>query len=433
MDGFILKGNICYCKNMNKIETVSQGYIICIDGKSAGVFESIPYEYKHLPLYNYGNRIIIPGLIDLHIHAPQYSFRGIGMDMELLDWLQYHAYPEEEKYQDIKYSEKAYKIFTNDLIKSATTRACIFSTIHTQSSILLMDVLEKSGLITYVGKVSMDRNVPKVLCENNTIQAEKNLDLWINKTYNSFKNTKPILTPRFIPCCTNRLLDKISCISEKFSIPIQSHLSENLSEIQLVSELCPESEFYGDAYDKHGLFGITANNKSKIKTIMAHCVHSSDKEIERMTKNGVFAAHCPASNTNLCSGIAPIRKMIEKGVKIGLGSDIAGGHSESIFHAMVNAVQVSKLYSCVINKSKKPLTFSEVFYMATKGGGEFFGKVGSFEKDFEFDAVILDDSYSLYQSDMSIINRLERFAYLSLDIIGVFAKYVKGKKVYSKK
>lgn len=425
---FILKGNICYSENANKIKTIKNGYVICNEGICMGAFETIPDEYKSFSVYDYGDRLIIPGLVDLHIHAPQYSFRGLGMDMELLDWLDNYAFPEEAKYSDINYAKKAYKVFAESLLKSATTRACIFSDVNVESTIVLMNLLEETGLITYVGKVSMDRNAPENLCET-TDNAVAQIITWLENVSN-LKNTKPVVTPRFIPCCSDRLLEKLSEIREKYSTPIQSHLSENIREINYVSELCPDSKFYGDAYNMYNLFGINNKTSKHFKTIMAHCVYSCDMEIKLMAENKVFVAHCPGSNMNLSSGIAPVRKFLENGVKVGLGSDVAGGHSESIFRAMTDAVQVSKLYKCIIDKTQKPLSFPESFYMATKGGGAFFGNVGSFEKNYEFDALVLDDRSSIKDMNISLENRLERFAYLSLDIIGVCAKYVKGKKIF---
>ena len=121
-----------------------------------------------------GNALILPGLVDLHLHAPQYAFTGLGMDMELLEWLDTRTFPEEGKYGDMAYAEKAYGIFTEDLKNSATTRACIFATRHVPATILLMDMLEGSGLKTMVGKVNMDRNAPDYLCEES---AEK-IQLW---------------------------------------------------------------------------------------------------------------------------------------------------------------------------------------------------------------------------------------------------------------
>jgi guanine deaminase len=163
---------------------------------------------------------------------------------------------------------------------------------------------------------------------------------------------------------------------------------------------------------------------------MAHCVWSTDEEVELMRKNGVYVAHCPASNMNLTSGIAPIRKYLDLGLNIGLGSDIAGGHSESMFRAITDAIQVSKMYFRMVDEKYKPLVFSEAFYLATKGGGSFFGKVGSLEKGYEFDAVILDDSVLPHPQPLSIAERMERAVYLSLDEKGITAKFVAGRRIF---
>ncbi|WP_338129197.1 amidohydrolase family protein [Anaerococcus hydrogenalis] len=143
---------------------------------------------------------------------------------------------------------------------------------------------------------------------------------------------------------------------------MQSHLSENLGEIQWVKELIPESKFYGDAYDMFDLFGKTN------KTVMAHCVYSNEDEQKLIKDNGVFIAHCPDSNTNLTSGIAPAGKYLREGQKIGLGSDVAGGSHASIFKAMADAIKVSKLRYRLLDDSIKALSLEEAFYMATLGG-----------------------------------------------------------------
>jgi guanine deaminase len=132
---------------------------------------------------------------------------------------------------------------------------------------------------------------------------------------------------------------------------------------------------------------------------------------------------------NLTSGIAPIRKYIDKGLNVGLGSDIAGGHSDSIFRAITDAIQVSKMYFRMVNDSYKPLKFSEAFYLATKGGGSFFGKVGSFEAGYEFDAVVMDDSVLVHPQDLNLAERVERAVYLGLDEKNIISKYVAGNKI----
>ena len=218
-------------------------------------------------------------------------------------------------------------------------------------------------------------------------------------------------------------MEQLGKIQKAYNLPVQSHLSENHGEIELVKELCPDSKFYGDAYDKYDLFG------KKAKTVMAHCVWSTDDEVERIKENAVFVAHCPASNMNLSSGIAPIRKYLDKGIKVGLGSDVAGGQTESIFRAITDCIQMSKMYWRHVEQDAKPITFEEAFYMATKGGGEFFGKVGSFEEGYEFDAVVLDDSSIVSPNELTIRGRIERAIYLSLDLVGITEKYVSGRKV----
>ena len=163
---------------------------------------------------------------------------------------------------------------------------------------------------------------------------------------------------------------------------------------------------------------------------MAHCVWSTDEEVKRMRDNGVFIAHCPASNMNLSSGIAPVRKYLDMDMRIGLGSDVAGGQTESMFRAITDAIQVSKMYRRYIDENAKPVTFEEAFYMATKGGGEFFGETGSFDKGYEFDAVVLDDSILPHPLDLNVRQRIERAVYLSLDICGgMKEKYVCGEKI----
>ena len=360
--------------------------------------------------------------MDLHIHAPQYSYRGLGMDMELLEWLEVNTFPEEAKFEETDYAEKSYRIFTENLKNSATTRACIFATVHRPATLLLMDLLEKSGLDTYVGKVNMDRNCPDYICEETQESADETLEWIKDVNHRKYKNTKPILTPRFTPSCTDELMEELKKLQMRYALPVQSHLSENPGEIEWVKELCPWSEFYGDVYDRFGLFGADC------PTIMAHCVYSGDEEIARMKENGVFVAHCPESNMNVSSGIAPVRKFLEEGLHVGIGSDVAGGSTENLFRAMAHAVQSSKLRWRLQDNSLEALTAEEVFYMATKGGGEFFGKVGSFEPGYEFDAVVLDDSRLKHPQPLDIRSRLERMIYLA-DEREIRAKYVKGKEI----
>ena len=210
--------------------------------------------FSGIPVRDTGNSLIIPGLVDLHLHAPQYAFRGMHMDLELLDWLNTVTFPEEARYQDPSYAKKAYSIFAEDMRKSATTRASVFGTLHRESTELLMDLMEQTGLITYIGKVNMDRNSPDELREKDAGTSPEDTVQWLRDIAGKYKNTKPILTPRFIPSCTDELMKLLADIQRTYCLPVQSHLSENQGEIAWVKELCPDSAFYGDAYDHFGLF-----------------------------------------------------------------------------------------------------------------------------------------------------------------------------------
>lgn len=421
-ENHVLKGNICYSGETGTLKTVEQGWLVCRDGKCAGVFQELKDEYREYPLLDCGDMLITPGLVDLHIHAPQYAFRGLGLDLELLDWLNTNTFPEEARYADMEYARKSYAIFAKAMKRSATTRACIFGTIHPAATALLMKLMEETGLKTMIGKVNMDRNSPRYLCEEDAEKSAGDTVNWILSS-EGYENVRPILTPRFIPSCTDELMKRLKKIQTEYQLPVQSHLSENQGEIAWVQELCPESEFYGDAYDRFGLFG------GETPTVMAHCVSSSEREIELMKKRGVYVAHCPESNANLSSGIAPVCMYLEKGLHVGLGSDVAGGTGESIFRAMAHAIQVSKLRWRLIDQAFMPLTAEEAFYLGTLGGGSFFGKVGSFLEGYEFDALVLDDASIPHPQELTVRERLKRFIYLS-DDRHIAGKFVAGRRIF---
>ncbi len=423
MKSFILKGDICWNSSPDKLNTEKNSFLICVEGLSKGVFKSIPAEFSDLPVIDYTGMLIMPGMVDLHIHAPQYAFRGVGMDLELLDWLKTYAFKEEAKYSEIGYAEKAYEAFVENLKHSATTRASIFATIHREATLILMEKLEETGLITYVGKVNMDNDAPDYIREETAELSIRETLRWSIEAADRFKNTLPILTPRFLPSCSRELLIELSKLRKEYNLPVQSHLSENPEEIKLVLKLFPEAEFYAEGYEEFGLLGGGAN------AIMAHCIYCTDKEVELIKARGVYVAHCPASNMNLSSGIAPIRKYLEKGLKVGLGSDVAGGESESIFRAIADAVQVSKLYWRLVDPACRPLSFEEAFYLATCGGGGFFGKVGSFEEGYELDAIVIDDRKLDEGNSFSIKDRLQRAVYLEADKTSIVGKFVRGRRI----
>lgn len=420
---FVWKGHIIDSLDRHSLRVRENGYLVCQEGRCAGVFDVLPEQYRNLPLEDFGDRLIIPGMTDLHIHAPQFAFRGLGMDMELLDWLNTHTFPEEAKYRDLDYARRAYGQFTAHLRRSETTRACIFATVHVPATELLMEQLEASGLVTYVGKVNMNRNGPLYLIEPSTFQAVRETRQWLEETVARFDRTKPILTPRFIPSCTDDLLYRLADLRAEFGVPVQSHLSENLGEIAWVRELVPTAKHYGDAYRKFGLLG------GDYPCIMAHCVHCDEAELELLRENGVFIAHSPESNMNIASGVAPVNRFLDLEIPTGLATDVAGGSHESMFRAMTHAIQASKLRWRLLDQSVAPLTFDTAFYLATRGGGAFFGQVGAFDPGYELDALVLDDGNLDHPQPLTARERLERLAYLG-DERNIHGKAVAGTRLF---
>ena len=160
---------------------------------------------------------------------------------------------------------------------------------------------------------------------------------------------------------------------------------------------------------------------------MAHCIYSPKEENELIKKNEVYIAHCPTSNSNVSTGICPAAMYLRNGYNIGLGSDVAGGHTLDMFEVMRHAIQMSKVRFRYVDPEKKPLILSEILYMATNKGGSFFGKVGIFEKDYEFDAIVLDESEFDNGRDFNVSERLERFIYNKKGKI--ISKFIKGNKI----
>ena len=423
MKDFIIKGCFLDSESPEKLRIVEAGYLPVVGGVCRGIFPVIPEQFQPLPVTDCGDKLILPGMSDLHVHAPQFAFRGLGMDMELLDWLNSYTFPEEAKYSDPAYAEQAYAGFVDSLVHSTTTRAAIFATVHPAATLGLMAQLEQSGLRSYVGKVNMDRNCPDTVREPDAETAVRETERWICDAGSRFHHTKPILTPRFIPTCSDALMAGLKDLQRKYSLPVQSHLSENFGEIAWVRELSPASGCYGEAYQRFGLFG------GDHPCIMAHCVHSTDRELELIRQNGVFIAHSPESNMNLASGVAPVSRYLEFGLNVGLATDVAGGSSLSLLRAMMHAIQASKLRWRLLDDSIRPLSLEQAFYLATVGGGAFFGKVGRFAEGYDFDAVVLDDSSLFHPQPLDPRSRLERAVYLA-DDRHIAAKYVAGKKIF---
>ena len=406
----IYRANILHTPTPDRLEIIPRGYVVVgSDGLVEGVYTELPENLDwRRQVMDFGDKLLIPAFNDLHVHAPQYRNMGLALDLELLPWLNTYTFPEETKYADPEYARRLYRRFVHALWMQGTMRSAVFATIHPEATRILADLFIQAGMGAYVGLVGMNRNSPETL-QNTTAEVmegmrmlKKHLD-----EHNPSGLVRPIITPRFVPSCSDKMLTALGEYATETGLPVQSHLSENRSEIDWVKELEPESTCYGDAYNRYGLFGQTP-------TLMAHCCYTDGEEMELMKKNGVYVVHCPMSNSNLSSGMAPIRKFLNAGINVALGTDVSAGHHMSMLRVMQYAIQVSKLNYAQTKGEMPFLSLSEVFYLATKGGGSFFGKVGSFEPGYEFDALLVDDTYLNYDH-YTLPQRLERYIYLGDD------------------
>lgn len=415
---YLVHGDLCFSTAPRHIETMEASYLHVKDGKCISCYKELPEALSSLEIKDYSGNLIIPGMVDLHLHAPQYAYRGTKMDLPLLDWLNSNTFPEEAKYEDMNYAKAAYKNFVEDLKESPTTRAVIFATLHKEATLCLMDLLEKSGLETMVGKVNMDRNSPDYLTEHSAEEALENTRNWLQAIPKEYRHCHPILTPRFTPTCSDALMEGLGKIKEEKGIPLQSHLSENKAEIAWVKELCPGTKNYGESYDRYGLLQ---------HSVMAHCVHTREDELELLKERECYICHCPQSNTNLQSGVAPVKHFLEKGAKLGLGTDVAGGANLSMFRAITDAIHVSKLRSCLLLEDAA-ITVEEAFFMASLSGGGFFGKVGSFLTGYEADFLVYERKRESIREE-SLLERLEMLLYTEKELFRMKAKFVSGRQI----
>ncbi|XP_030367334.1 guanine deaminase isoform X3 [Strigops habroptila] len=301
------------------------------------------------------HEFFMPGMVDTHIHAPQYSFAGTRVDLPLLQWLTTYTFPTEAKYKDSDFAEEVYTRVVRRTLKNGTTTACYFATIYTDTSLLLAEIIDKFGQRAFVGKVCMDMN--------------DNVPQYKETTEDSVQEAE-----RFV----KELLEK--------------------------------------------------------KTVMAHACYLSEEELKLFSLRGAAISHCPNSNFSLRSGVLNVQKVLKHNVKLGLGTDVAGGYSASMLDAIRKTMMASN--SLQINKENETgVTLEEAFQLATLGGSQALGLddvIGNFEVGKEFDALLIntkasDSPFDLFSAD-NFEDTLQKFLYLG-DDRNISEVYVAGKQV----
>ncbi|MBO5772435.1 MAG: amidohydrolase family protein [Clostridia bacterium] len=413
----ILRGNIVYAKSDKELQEINAGYVVIRDGVIDGVYSQLPTQYQDVVVEDFQNDVIIPAFSDLHVHAPQYPQRGLAMDKILAEWLDQYTFPLEEKYANLDFATQVYDSFCDDLIANGTFHVAIYGTIHTEATSHLIERLEKKGLYAYVGKVNMDQNCPdglKETVEDSLLETERFL-----QKYASNVTAKPILTPRFAPTCTQKLLCGLGKLAQKYQVGVQTHLVESLWEAQEAKRLFPDVECDTEIYEKAGLLGYGP-------FIGGHFIFPSNKDVEILKKYNGIAVHCPDATVNVIAGIMPFATLASQGVKIGLGSDIAAGHNLGIYTQVAKTVQLSKIKS-FYEEGHSPVSFAQAFYHATKVGGALFGKVGSIEQGYEANLLVVKNTSDHYQK-LSPIQSVERFCHVGQPN-QIVARFLRGEKI----
>ncbi len=398
----VYRGQIVHAPVMGSLSCLENGYMVLKNGCIEGVFPSLPEQYANLEVEDFGDKLIIPSFADMHLHAPQYAMLGMGMDLQLLEWLNTYTFPTEAQFKDPVYAREVYAKLADELISLGTTRVCMFATIHRESTLILMEELARAGITGHVGKVNMDRNSPDYLRETEDESISETLR-FIEECTGRFENLRPILTPRFTPSCTDELMQGLGDIARTRGLRVQSHLSENTDEIAWVKALRPDCAQYWESYETCGLFNTN--------TVMAHCVYSDERERTAMRERGVWVAHCPDSNINIASGVAPVRLMLSEGLHVTLGSDIAGGAQLCMMDVATSAIRSSKRRWLDTTKEEAFLTVAEAFYLATSAGAEYFGAGPGFHNGDALHALVVDDSELLNNRPLTLEQRLERMMY----------------------
>lgn len=339
--------------------------------------------------------LILPGFVDLHIHAPQYPQLGKALDVRLEDWLQVHTFPLEAKYADTAFARRAYGTLVADLIANGTTTAVYFATVHQEATRLLVDICLARGQRAFVGKVAMDNpaECPDYYRDASAEAGIAGTRALIDYVRSHPKNrglVEPIVTPRFVPSCTDAMLEGLGALAKECGCAVTTHCSESDWEHGYVLNRYGISDT--EALDGFGL--LTR------RTVLAHSNLLSPADMERIAGRGSGVAHCPLSNVYFSNAVFPLRAALAKGLRVGLGTDISGGPSASMFDSCRMAIAASRMLEDGVNPSlpadgrgrpDSRIDFRTALHLATAGGADVLDlPAGRFAPGCHFDAMLID-------------------------------------------
>jgi guanine deaminase len=384
------RGSIFHCladpgphADESAVERLDDGLLIVEDGRVVNVGEAVellPTLAAGAAVVDYSGKLIVPGLIDCHVHYSQVDIIA-SYGEQLLDWLNRYAYPAEMRFEDEAYAKSVADFFLDELLRNGTTTAVVFATVFPQSVDAIFAAAEERNMRLVAGKVLMDEHCPEGLRDDPQSAYDDSralIEKWHGKGRLGYA-----ITPRFALTSSAAQLEAAGRLAAEYPDTwVHTHLAENQEEVDEIARQFPDRHSYLDVYDHFGLL--------RDRSVFAHCLHLDGADRALMAEKGGAGAFCPTSNLFLGSGLFDLQAMVDAGVKIGLATDVGGGTSLSMLRTMSAGYKVLHLQG-------QSLPASRALYLATLGAAEALrldNAIGNFEAGKEADFIVLDAAAS---------------------------------------
>ncbi|MDN0084288.1 guanine deaminase [Crenobacter sp. SG2305] len=400
---------------------VMDGGKITAVGKASDLIAALP---AGVEVTEYKNSIIVPGFIDSHVHYPQTQIIG-AYGEQLLDWLNNYTFIAEQQFAQKEHATEVAEVFLREQLKNGVTSATVYCTVYPQSVDAFFEVASRYNMRVQAGKICMDRFAPEALLD--TPQRAYDESAALAKKWHGNGRNEYVITPRFAPTSTPEQLEMVGQLARDFPTAlIQSHVSENVNEVEWVKSLYPECGSYTGVYHKYGLM--------RERAIYGHGIHLTDEELDIFADTKAAVAHCPTSNFFLGSGAFNVKKAKDpsRPIRVGLATDLGAGTSFSMLQTLNEAYKAAQL-------NGNALSAGHAFYLASRGTAEALGladKIGTIAPGFEADLAVIDlHSTPIIDYRMKYCKDIEEALFIQMtmgDDRAIAATYVAGNKVYGR-
>lgn len=388
-----IRATIYQTPSLAEFQLLENVVVEVVDGGIASITPEV--DFSGTPDINLGeNVVLVPGFVDLHVHAPQWPQLGTGYDLPLDEWLFNYTFPLEAKCADLAYARSVWDSLVPALLANGTTTAVYFSSIHVEATTALAETCVRHGQRAWVGRTAMDHpegtpDYYRDASSDDGLAASRASIEQIGRLDDPRGLVRPIITPRFIPACSDELLAGLGALAAETGHLVQTHCSENDWE-------------HGYVFDRHGVSDTASLDQFGLlreSTVLAHAVLVGDDDVEMIAARGAGIAHCPLSNVYFGDAVFPARRVLEAGAHIGLGTDISGGPSASLLAQAAEAVNVSRQLEHGVDSRASSadrgvdasrIDATAAFYLATMGGADVLGEpLGLLAPGRRFDAVAI--------------------------------------------